>query len=318
MEIFLKSVTSMATKFKIRDTFGLLKETYNEWNEDKPFDMSSSVAYYAIFSLPALLLIIIAIAGLAFGREAVQGRIANEIGGMMGKNSAKDIQEMVTNAYKSSNTVISAIIGIVTLLLGSTAVFLQLQTSLNTVWRVKTSPKAGIKKLILDRATALGVIMAIGFMLLISLVVTTALSALSDWISARLPDFFLYAFYIINILFAFGTISFLFALIFKVLPDAKIPWKSVWVGAFVTAFLFEIGRFSLGLYFGKSDPASGYGAAGSVILIMLWVYYSCLILFFGAAFTKVFSSKYGLDIHVSENAVKVEQEEHVKEETKIS
>ena len=301
-------------KLTYKDTFSLLKQTFTEWNDDEPFDLSASVAYYAIFSLPALLMIIVTIAGLAFGKEAVQGKITEQIAGMIGKNSASDIQALIANAYKSDTSLISTIVGIVTLILGSTGVFLQLQKSLNRIWDVKPDPsKSGIKKLILDRATSLGVILAIGFMLLISLVVTTALSAISSWISTRVPEIFLTIFYIVNFLVAFSIVSLLFALIYKVLPDVKIEWKSVWIGATVTALLFEIGRFALGLYFGKSDPGSTYGAAGSVILLMLWVNYSCLILLFGAEFTKVFAERSGHPIQTSEIAVKIEKKEVVVE-----
>jgi membrane protein len=305
-------------KTRVKDIFDLLKQTFKKWNEDKPFDLSSSVAYYAIFSLPALLMIVISIAGLVLGREAVQGKIAGDIGAMIGKDGGKDIQEMIANSYKSSNSVISSIIGIATLLLGSTAVFLQLQTALNAVWNIKASPKAGIKKLLLDRATALGVIMAIGFLLLISLVLTSALSALSNWIQNMLPDVVLYLFYVVNFIVAFGVTSLMFALMYKILPDIKIGWRSVWRGAFLTAFLFETGRFAISFYFGKSDPGSAYGAAGTVILIMLWVYYSCLILLFGAEFTVIYARKYGYPVEVSENAVKIKTEEEVLPDKKVA
>lgn len=304
-------------KFKIKDIFSLLKETFTNWNDNKPFDLSSSVAYYAIFSLPALLIIIISIAGLVFGSDAVQGNVSEQVGKLIGKEGGKDIQAMIAHAYRSSNSVISTIVGLATLLLGSTAVFLQLQTSLNAIWNVQVTTKSGIKKLLLDRATAFGVILAIGFMMLISLVITAGLSALSKWIEARLPEVFLYVFYVMNFLVSFSLTSLLFALIYKVLPDVKIGWKSVWVGSLLTAFLFELGRFSLSFYFGKSNPGSAYGAAGSVILIMLWVNYSCLILFFGAEFTQVFSLRYGYGVEVSDNSVKVKKQVETVSEKEI-
>ncbi|HEX8547091.1 MAG TPA: YihY/virulence factor BrkB family protein [Cytophagaceae bacterium] len=297
---------------KAKEAGSLLKRTYIEWMEDEPFDLSSSVAYYAIFSLPALLIIIISIAGIAFGREAVQGQISSQIGGMIGPQAGKDIQEMIANAYKSDTSVISSIIGVATLLFGATGVFLQVQKSLNRVWDVKVDPNAGIKKLVLDRATSLGIIVAIGFMMLISLVVTTGLSALSDWIQNRLPDFILYIFYVVNFLVSLGIVTMLFAIIFKVLPDVKLKWHHVWIGAGVTAVLFEIGRFALGLYFGKSEPASAYGAAGTVILMMLWVFYSCLILFFGAQFTQVYAKRKDKSLRPSEHAVQVKIVEHTE------
>lgn len=297
---------------KAKEGMSLLKQTYTEWMEDEPFDLSSSVAYYAIFSLPALLIIIISIAGVAFGREAVEGQISSQIGGMIGPQAGKDIQQMIANAYKSDNSIISTVIGIATLLFGATGVFLQLQKSLNRVWDVKVDPKAGIKKIVLDRATSLGIIVAIGFIMLISLVVTAGLSALSDWIQRRLPDFILYLFYIVNFAVSLGIVTMLFAIIFKVLPDVKLKWRHVWIGAAVTAVLFEIGRFGLGLYFGKSEPASAYGAAGTVILMMLWVFYSCLILFFGAQFTQVYAKRNDKSLQPSEHAVQVKTVEHTE------
>jgi membrane protein len=265
--------------FRPRHIFSLLKETYKEWNEDEPFEMSSVVAYYAIFSLPALLVIIIAIAGTFFGADAVRGQVSAQIGEMLGKDAGEGIQTMIINANKSGKNVAATIIGIATLLFGATGVFIQLQKSLNKVWNVKANPKEGIKRLLVLRATSLGLILAIGFLLLISLVITTALTALSEWITQMLPDFMLYIMFVVNLVISIGTMTLLFAMIYKLLPDVDIKWKTVWIGALVTAILFENGKFALSIYFGKAEPGSAYGAAGSVILILLWVSYSCMILF---------------------------------------
>ncbi len=282
----------------------MLKQTFSEWNEDDPFRHSAIIAYYAIFSLPALMIIIITVAGMFVGEEAVQGQLSNEIEEMIGREAATGIETMIANSSQKDNSILATIIGIGTLLFGATAVFYQLQKSLNILWGVELREDQGIKKLIVDRATSLGVILVIGFLLLISLTLTTLLSALSDWITHVLPEFMIYFFFVINFVVSFGIITVLFAMIYKILPDVEIGWKSVWIGAAITALLFEIGRFALGIYFGNSDPASAFGAAGSVILILLWVSYSCLILFFGAQFTKVYAQWYGHGIKPSSHAMK--------------
>ncbi len=288
----------------IKDIPGLLKETYKEWNEEDPFDLSAVVAYYAIFSLPALLIIVVTIASVFFGREAVEGHITGQISNMIGKEGAVQVQTMIANARKTGNTVLTSIIGIATLLIGATSVFLTLQKSLNKVWDVKPDPKkGGWKRLLQVRAISFGVVLSLGFLLLISLVVTTGLTALSDWLADRLPEYMLYVFHIINFIVSFGIIWLLFAVLYKFLPDAKIEWRSVWVGAAMTAFLFTLGKFALGFYFGKTNPGSTYGAAGAIILMLLWVSYSCLILFFGAEFTKVYAEKYGHRIEPTNEAV---------------
>lgn len=297
----------MNRKVSIKDIPSLLKESYQEWIDDEPFDLSAIVAYYSIFSLPALLIIVITIAGAVFGQEAVQGKVAEEIGKAMGKEAGTEIQNMIAQASQKQNSTAAAIIGIATLLFGATGVFTALQTSLNRIWEVRPDPeKSGIKKLIIDRTVSFGLILVIGFLLLISLVLTTLLALLSGWIKEKLPDVLLYVFYVINFIFTFGVIMMVFAMIYKFLPDAKIRWKSVWIGSAVTALLFVIGKLALSMYFSKADPGSAYGAAGSVIVILLWVSYSCLILFFGAEFTQVYARKFIQDIQPSKHAVRSE------------
>lgn len=303
-------------KTKFRDAWILLKETFKEWNEDDPFRLSAVVAYYAIFSLPALMIIIISVAGEFLGQEAVQGEVSNQIGGMIGPDAAKSVEAMIASSYTSGNSTIATIIGIGTLLFGATGVFYQLQISLNIIWRVKVNPKEGIKKVLLDRATSLGVIIAIGFLLLISLLLTSVLSVFSNWITSVLPEYTIYLFYVLEFLLSFAIITVLFALIFKILPDVDIEWKTVWVGAAITAILFVIGKFALGIYFGKAEPGSAFGAAGSIILILLWVSYSCMILFFGAEFTKVYARKYKHNISPSSHAIRTPGYEKAVEEPK--
>jgi membrane protein len=309
------------SSFKPGDIVSLLRETYKEWNDNEPFELSSAVAYYAIFSLPALLVIIIAVAGIFFGQEAVRGQVAGQIGHMLGKDAGEGIQTMIINASKSGKNTIATIIGIATLLFGATGVFIQLQKSLNKIWKVKANPNEGFKRLLALRATSLGLILAIGFLLLVSLVITAALAALGNWITHLLPDFMLYVMYVVNFLISFGMMTLLFAMIYKFLPDVNIHWKTVWFGAMVTAFLFEIGKFLLSIYFGKAEPASAYGAAGSVVLILLWVSYSCMILFFGAAFTRIYGRRYGHKIEPSSHAIPVDDcgdgKEKIKKEEVI-
>ncbi|MFD2163532.1 YihY/virulence factor BrkB family protein [Paradesertivirga mongoliensis] len=303
----------MENKFKIRDIPNLLKETYKDWMDDEPFDLSAIVAYYSIFSLPALLIIIVTVAGIAFGREEVQNQLSGQIGSMIGADTAKDVQAMIVSSQQQDNKGIALIIGIATLLFGATGVFMALQKSLNRVWEVKADPKkSGIKTLVKARAVSFGIILAIGFLLLISLTLTAGLTALSDWIKLRLPDIFLYLFYVINFLITLGIISLLFALLFRFLPDVKIEWRSVWTGAIITALLFVLGKYALAFYFGQAEPGSTYGAAGSIILILLWVSYSCLIMFFGAEFTQVYAKKYGHSIEPNANAIRID-DDHLAE-----
>lgn len=283
----------MNFKKRGKDIFSLLKDTYLEWNEDEPFRQSAVIAYYSIFSLPALLIIIVNVVGLVLGEEAVQGQISTQISDLVGAEAAKQVEEMIANVSQQGNNVIGIIIGIGTLLFGATGVFYQLQQSLNKVWEVELKPNAGYAKLALDRATSLGVILAIGFLLLVSLALTAVLTALGGWIERQLPSFMLYLFQAVNFLVSFGVVTLLFALIYKVLPDVSISWRAVWIGAAVTALLFTIGKSAIGFYFGTSNPASAFGAAGSVILILLWVNYSALIFLFGAEFTQVYARRYG-------------------------
>lgn len=301
------------SKLSPKNLWLITKKSFDSWNAADPFRQSAIIAYYAIFSIPSLLVIIIALAGLAFGREAVQGEISNQISSALGNDTAKQIEEIIAKAGEQKKSIIATIIGIVSLIFGAMGVFLQLQTSLNQIWEVKVKPELKGKekwlKLVKDRLFSFGLIVSIGFLLLISLVVTTVLAAFSGWIQAHLPDFMLFLFQFINFLVSFVTISVLFALMYKILPDARIKWKDVWVGAMVTTLLFILGKFGLGIYFGKAEPGSTYGAAGSIILIMLWVSYSCMIVFFGAEFTKQFATHYGKGIEPSKDAIHVELSE---------
>ncbi|WP_027377353.1 YihY/virulence factor BrkB family protein [Kaistella palustris] len=280
----------------------LLKETFTDWNGSSATKDSASLAYYAIFSLPGLLIIVIWIAGLFLGDEAVRGEITEQAGGIAGKDIADSLQSMIMSAVLDKQNIWMKIFGVLTLIFGATTLFFHMQRSLNNLWEVESEPKRAIQKYLLDRANSLGMILIIAFLLLISLILTSVLSLANDWITRHfgLETYLLVQ--ILNIVVSFGVVVVLFAFMFKVLPDVEITWRCVWMGAFVTAVLFSIGKFLLGFYFEISKPASVFGAAGTIILIMMWVNYTCQILFFGAVFTKVFARKMGYEVKPSSHA----------------
>lgn len=279
----------------MRKFWDLIKTTFTDWNARDPFSNSIIIAYYTIFSLPGLLVIIINIASSFYDKKEITTQLSTQIEAMMGGDVASDIESIIGKASETRGTVLASILGIATLLFGATGVFYQLQQMLNRIWQVKPKVKTTQKilELIRDRLFSFGLILVVGFLMLVSLMLSAALSALSDWVAVYLSESVLVVFSALDILVSMGVITLLFAAIFKFLPDVKISWRDVWAGAFLTAILFVVAKFALGLYFGKSDPGSTYGAAGSIILIMLWVSYTGLILLFGAEFTHVYISKYG-------------------------
>lgn len=292
-------------KFKINQILGLLKTTFIKWFDRDPFREGAVIAYNAIFALPGLLVVVITLAGYFFGADAVSGHLHNQIAKAMGNNTADQVLQMVIMSMKAKDSLLATIIGITTIIIGATAVFVRLQSALNIIWEVKaTTSKSGIIIFLKTRLFSLGLIVSIAFLLLISLTISSLLTALGTWIQQYWSESLLLYFKIFNFVMSLGIITVLFALMFKIIPDAKVKWKSVWIGAFITATLFVIGKTALGLYFGKANPGSLYGAAGSVILILLWTSYSSMIVFLGAEFTKVFSDKYYGEIAPSENAVK--------------
>tara|TARA_R110002049_G_scaffold245100_1_gene419001 strand:+ start:90979 stop:91911 length:933 start_codon:yes stop_codon:yes gene_type:complete len=293
------------SKFKFSDFPSLIVDTYKAWDADDPFRLSAVVAYYAVLSLPGLLVIIINLVGSVWGVEIVQGQLTNEISGALGRDAADAIQTMMIETQNNGKSTIATILGIGTLIFGATGVFYHLQLSLNQIWKIKPDTNASIKKMFLDRARSFAFILAIGFLMLVSFLMTTAISVLNNYIRSILPDAIVYIAYAIDIVVSVGIITVLFALIFRYLPDAKIRWKTVWIGSLITSILFVFGKFLLGVYFGEANPGSTYGAAGTIVLILLWVSYSCLILFFGAEFTWVYAKRYGLGIEPSSIAQKV-------------
>jgi membrane protein len=285
-----------------KSVWQFLKTTINEWIEAEPFQLAAALSYYTLFSLAPLLLIAIGVAGFVFGREAAQNQIVETLQGMIGQDSAKTVQEMIQASNEKPKTgMISTIIGFVALLFGAGGVVGQLQTSLNKIWEVTPKPGQGIWGFLRQRFFSFAMVLAIGFLLLVSLVVTAVLSSFTGMLSSLLGGATLIA-HAVDILVSFGFVTLLFALIYKYVPDVEIEWRDVWVGAALTAVLFTIGKYLIGLYIGTSGVSSTFGAAGSLITILVWVYYSSLIFFLGAEFTRVYATQYGSGVAPAENA----------------
>jgi membrane protein len=285
----------------------LLKKTASEWMEDDAPSLGAALAYYTVFSLAPLMTIAIAIAGFFFGKEAAQGQIFDELRGLLGQEGGKAVEEMVQSANAQPTTgIVAAVISVVILLFGASGVFGQLQASLNRIWGVKPKPGRGVLGIIQDRLLSFGFTLVVGFLLLVSLLLTAGIALMAEWLGGLMPGSETLA-QVLNIVISLAMITLLFATIFKFLPDAKIAWRDVWIGAFLTALLFTIGKFALGIYLGKSGVASSYGAAGSLIVLLLWVYYSSQILFFGAEFTQVYANRFGSRVAPAENAVPAHQ-----------
>lgn len=293
-------------KIKIAGFLPILKKTYKGWNEDDPFRQSAIIAYYAIFSLPALLVLIINIAGVFFGKDVVSGEISGQIESVMGAETAKQISEIVGKASETKAGVISTILAVFTIIFGATGVFIQLQKTLNQIWDVRQKTTKGFLKMLKNRLFSFGLIMSIGFLLLVSLVVSSLLAAVSTWLKDILPDIVAVLFFVLEFIVSMSVITVLFALMFKVLPDVKTKWKDVIIGSLLTGFLFILGKYALSFYFGKAAPASAYGVAGSIVLILLWVSYSSMILFFGAEFTKQYAVYHKREIIPTKDADKIE------------
>ncbi len=282
--------------------WGLLKGTFTQWNEDKPFQLAAALSYYTLFSLAPLLIIAIAVAGLVFGQEAAQHQIVGAIQGIVGRQSAEAIQEMIKNAGTRGAGITATLLGVGTLLIGAGGVVGQLQDSLNTIWGVAPKPGLGILGLLRARFFSLAMVVGLGFLLLVSLLVSAALTVALQFLGAGGESVLWQG---VEFLVSVGVSTLLIALIYKVLPDVHMAWRDVCIGAAVTALLFTLGKFLIGLYLGSSATESAYGAAGSLVVVLLWVYYSALIFFFGAEFTQVYATTYGAGVTPDEHAVAV-------------
>ena len=290
----------------------ILKAAFSGFMNDLALKYSASLAYYTVFSLAPLLLLVISLVGIFLGKDAIQGSLFHEINGLVGNDAAKQIQDLIQRLELSGKSTLSVIIGAVTLVIGATTVFGEIQESINIIWQVKAKPKKGWLRLIKNRLLSGSMIVTLGFLLLVSLLVNGALLALSEKMKTFLPDITVFLFNALNIVISFVVITVLFAVIFKVLPDVEISWKNVRSGALFTAVLFMLGRLVIGIYVGMSANSSTYGAAGALIAILLWVYYTAAILYFGAEFTKAYVDFHGKRIEPAEYAVHVEQTEEEK------
>jgi membrane protein len=278
---------------KRKSLWQFLKDVFTQWMGDEPFLLASSLSYYTLFSLAPLLIIAIAVAGFVFGREAAQNQIVETIGGMIGPESAEAIQGMIQNASAKPKTgIISTAVGAVTLLIGAGGVVGQLQTSLNKIWEVEPKSGQGIWVFIRQRFISFAMVLAVGFLLLVSLVVTALLTGFSQFLGSLLGGAEFIG-HLLDIVVSFGFITLLFAMIYKFVPDVQIQWSDVWIGAALTAILFTIGKYLIGLYLGSTGASSAYGAAGSLVTVLLWVYYSSLIFLLGAEFTQGYATTYG-------------------------
>lgn len=297
---------------KLKDVWDLIKETFKEWGEDKAARLAAALAYYTIFSIAPLLVIVIAIAGLVFDRTLVEQQLMNQVSALVGPEGTGLIETMIARTQDMGANILATLIGVGVLLAGATGVFGQLQDALNTIWGVKPHPDRGLMGMIKDRFFSFTMVLGIAFLLLVSLVLSAALAALNETIAGFLPlnDILLQA---ISFMISFSVITVLFAMIFKILPDAEVTWSDVWLGAAVTALLFSIGQWAIGLYLGNSDVLSTYGAAGSLVVILLWVYYSAQILFIGAEFTQVYANRFGSQIVPEEGAVPLTETERAKQ-----
>ena len=276
----------------IGSLWSLIKESVSQWSEDYAPSMGAALAYYTIFSIAPLLVIAIAVAGFFFGQDAASGEIFAQLRGLLGDEGAAAIQGLVKSASEPGKGTFAAIAGVVTLLLGATTVFGELQSDLDRIWDAPKPEKSGIWGMLRGRLLSFGMILGIGFLLLVSLIFSAALSALSHFWDAWFTEWE-FVLQTINFVVSFAMITGLFAMIYKLLPRCDIGWKDVWVGAIVTSALFSVGKLLIGLYLGKSSVASGFGAAGSLVIVLLWVYYSAQIFLLGAEFTKTYAYRHG-------------------------
>jgi membrane protein len=284
-----------------KNIWRLLKQTFSEWSADKAPQLGAALAFYTALSIAPLLVIVLGIVGLFFGEEAVSGQILTEMRSMVGDEGAKAIEQMIASANKPTEGTVATVLSVVTLMFGASGVFGQLQSTLNTIWGVEPKPGRGIWGMIRDRFLSFAMVIGIAFLLLVSLIISAVLTAMGT-VFNQLPDSLHWVAQALNFGVSFLIITLLFAMMFKYLPDVKIGWRDVWLGATVTAALFTVGKFAIGLYLGHSAMASSYGVAGSFVVLLVWVYYSAQILFFGAELTQVYANFFGSKIVPAENA----------------
>ncbi len=297
-------------KLKVKNIWSSFKKSGSDIGTYNITKLSAALAYYTVFALAPMLIVLISLISFFYGKEAAQGKIYGQIKSFVGSDAAAQIQQVIGHASVSPSFTFASIVGVIALLFSATGVFAEIQTSINLIWNLRVKPKkSGILKMLKIRLVSFSLIISLGFIALVSLLINYLVDALSQRLQRFLPNDTLYIGYIVNVIITLLAISLLFAIIFKFLPDAEIKWKDVRVGAVTTAILFMIGKFAISLYLNKSNPGSAFGAAGSIIIILLWVYYSSIILYFGAAFTKNYAQAIGRHIYPNDYAVYIEQVE---------
>lgn len=301
------------TAEKLKTLWAILKETGVDWSKDNATRLAAALAYYTVLSIAPLLVLAIAVAGLVFGEEAAKGQIASELAAVVGPQAGEGIQTVIKHAESPEAGTLGSILGLVALLFGASGVFGELQSSLNTIWEVEPKPGRGVWGMLRQRFFSFSMVLGVAFLLLVSLVLSAALSGLGKFLEGTLPGGEV-VWQVLNFAVSIGVITTLFALLFKVVPDAKVQWRDVWMGAAVTAVLFTIGKLALGLYLGRAAVSSPYGAAGSIIVLVIWVYYAAQILFLGAEFTQVYARHRGSGIVPSDHAVPVETVKKLKDD----
>jgi membrane protein len=306
-------------QLSLKDIWFILKQSFTDFIGNKVFKLSAALAFYTVFSLPAMLIIVISVSGVFYGREAIEGTLYHQIATFVGTEAALQIQQTIRAAALSTSSYFATVVGIITLVFGATSVFGEIQDSINYIWKLKAKPRKGrgFLKMLINRLLSFSIVVSLGFLLLVSLLINGLMDALITRLTQMFPDLTVVVVYSFNVLLTFGITSLLFGMIFKVLPDAHIAWKHVRAGAFTTAILFMLGKFLIGYYLGHSKLSSSYGTAGSVIVMLLWVYYSAMILYFGAVFTHVFAAHSGTRIYPNSYAVWV-QEIEVESEKSIT
>ena len=292
----MKHLDKLRIQVKVRWIFNLLKGSYNGFIEDDGMKLSAALSYYTIFSLPPLLIIIISLSGFFYGTEAVQGELFGQINGLVGNAAALQIQEIIKNVKLSHSSTFATTFGVIVLLIGASGVFAEIQDSINFIWGLKAKPKRGLVKYIKNRLMSFSMIGSVGFLMLVGLIINSLMDILNNRLAGFFPVDAVYFIYELNLVIVFAIITLLFTVIFKTLPDGRLALRDCLIGASFTTILFMVGKFAIGAYLGRSAIGSWYGAAGSVILILIWVYYSAIILYFGAEFTRVFAETHGKKI----------------------
>jgi membrane protein len=288
---------------RLKEIWKVIVQSFKNFGDDKVPKLSASLAYTTTFSFGPLLVVIIFLCSLFLGEEAIQGQIYKQMQQFVGADAALQLQTIIKNASLSGKETLAAIIGIITLLFSATAVFAEIQDSINTIWGFKAKPKKGLWKIIRNRFLSFSVIVSLGFLLLVSLAISSVIEGLSNRLKAYYPDITVIVFIVLNFVISFIVITSLFALIFKVLPDAKTKWKDIWPGALASGILFMAGKFGVTFYIGQSKIGTTYGAAGSLVILLLWVYYSAIVLYLGAEFAKAWSAHKGSSIQPNDYAV---------------